>query len=213
MRLLGGGAHTMEPFQAQGAAQAIQDAAMLGDALAGATSPEPEFPDALDRYAHRRLSITTSVQAGSARASEDHHLLDGPEAQARDAHMAAHAAVRSLTQVARPTVADPTRRLPTSRSCSLVPCRYGTERQPHARARPPPGLRVRSHALRAPVARWSAIAEGDREGACRRGDAEARPEVTSRNSTPPCRSWPAAPRAYGFLTSGRRREGTTHSPP
>lgn len=47
---------------------------LLGDALAGATSREPEFPDALDRYAHQRPSIVTSVKAGSARASEDHHL-------------------------------------------------------------------------------------------------------------------------------------------
>ncbi|MFF4519251.1 MULTISPECIES: FAD-dependent oxidoreductase [Streptomyces] len=74
MSLLGDSAHAMEPFQTQGAPQAIRDAAVLGDALAGATSPEPEFPDALDRYAHRRLSIATSVRAGSARASEDHHL-------------------------------------------------------------------------------------------------------------------------------------------
>ncbi|MFD8001571.1 hypothetical protein [Streptomyces mirabilis] len=41
----------MEPFQAQGAAQAIRDAAVLGDALADATSPE--VPDTLNRYAHR----------------------------------------------------------------------------------------------------------------------------------------------------------------
>jgi salicylate hydroxylase len=32
------------------------------------------------------------MQARSARAGEDFHLPDGPEAQARNAHMAAHAA-------------------------------------------------------------------------------------------------------------------------
>lgn len=55
--LLGDSAHAMVPFQTQGAAQAIGDAAVLDNALAGATSPE--VPDALDRYASRRLSTAT----------------------------------------------------------------------------------------------------------------------------------------------------------
>ncbi|WP_435801719.1 FAD-dependent monooxygenase [Streptomyces mirabilis] len=66
MTLLGDIAHAMVPFRAQGTAQAIGDAAVLGDALAGATSPEVR--DALDRYASRRLSTATSVQASCARA-------------------------------------------------------------------------------------------------------------------------------------------------
>ncbi|MFF3500575.1 FAD-dependent monooxygenase [Streptomyces sp. NPDC003247] len=88
--LLGDSAHAMVPFQAQGAAQALLDAAVLGDALAGATAAD--VPAALDRYVRRRLATATSVQAGSARAGEDYHLPDGPEARARDARMAAHAA-------------------------------------------------------------------------------------------------------------------------
>ncbi|GAA4004243.1 FAD-dependent monooxygenase [Streptomyces plumbiresistens] len=88
--LLGDSAHAMVPFQAQGAAQAILDAAVLGDALAGATPAD--VPDALDRYVSRRLATATDVQAGSARAGEEFHLPDGPEARARNARMAAHAA-------------------------------------------------------------------------------------------------------------------------
>jgi salicylate hydroxylase len=88
--LLGDSAHAMVPFQAQGAAQAILDAAVLGDVLTGATSAD--VPDALERYVRRRLAGATSMQARSARAGEDFHLPDGPEAQARNAHMAAHAA-------------------------------------------------------------------------------------------------------------------------
>ncbi|WP_369250868.1 FAD-dependent monooxygenase [Streptomyces sp. R41] len=88
--LLGDSAHAMVPFQAQGAAQAILDAAVLGDALAGATPAE--VPAGLDRYVRRRLSTATSVQTGSARAGEEFHLPDGPEAQARNARMAAYAA-------------------------------------------------------------------------------------------------------------------------
>ncbi|MFE9438953.1 FAD-dependent monooxygenase [Streptomyces sp. NPDC006602] len=88
--LLGDSAHAMVPFQAQGAAQAILDAAVLGDALSGAKPAE--VPEALDRYARRRLATATSAQAGSARAGEEFHLPDGPEAQARNARMAAYAA-------------------------------------------------------------------------------------------------------------------------
>ncbi|MFC5633316.1 FAD-dependent monooxygenase [Streptomyces bullii] len=88
--LLGDSAHAMVPFQAQGAAQAMLDADVLGDALTGAAPAE--VPDALDRYARRRIATATSVQAGSARAGEEFHLPDGPEARARNARMAAYAA-------------------------------------------------------------------------------------------------------------------------
>lgn len=88
--LLGDSAHAMVPFQAQGAAQAIMDAAVLGDVLTGATPSD--VPDALDRYVRRRLATATTMQANSARAGDDFHLPDGPDAQARNAHMAAYAA-------------------------------------------------------------------------------------------------------------------------
>ncbi|MFF9776350.1 FAD-dependent monooxygenase [Streptomyces sp. NPDC013978] len=88
--LLGDSAHAMVPFQAQGAAQALVDAAVLGDCLAGAAPVD--VPEALDRYVSRRLATATRVQAGSARAGEDYHLPDGPEADARNARMAARAA-------------------------------------------------------------------------------------------------------------------------
>ncbi|MEU9167639.1 FAD-dependent monooxygenase [Streptomyces sp. NPDC048420] len=88
--LLGDSAHAMVPFQAQGAAQAIMDAAVLGDCLTGA-GPD-EVPEALDRYVRRRVPAATAVQAGSARAGQDYHLPDGPEADARNARMVAFAA-------------------------------------------------------------------------------------------------------------------------
>ncbi|MGW6904685.1 FAD-dependent monooxygenase [Streptomyces sp. NPDC054940] len=89
--LLGDSAHAMVPFQAQGAAQAILDAAVLGDVIADATGGAG-VPDALDRYVRRRLAGATSMQARSAQAGSEFHLPDGPEAQARNARMAAHAA-------------------------------------------------------------------------------------------------------------------------
>jgi salicylate hydroxylase len=88
--LLGDSAHAMVPFQAQGAAQAIVDAAVLGDVLAEASPAE--IPEALDRYVHRRLASATGMQARSAQAGIDFHLPDGPEAEARNARMAAYAA-------------------------------------------------------------------------------------------------------------------------
>ncbi|MDX2527550.1 FAD-dependent monooxygenase [Streptomyces europaeiscabiei] len=88
--LLGDSAHAMVPFQAQGAAQALVDAAVLGDCLADAAPAD--VPDALDRYVRRRLATATKVQAGSARAGEDYHLPDGPQARARNDRLAAQAA-------------------------------------------------------------------------------------------------------------------------
>jgi salicylate hydroxylase len=102
--LLGDSAHAMVPFQAQGAAQAILDAAVLGDVLAGATPAE--VPKALDRYARRRLAGATSVQAGSARQGEAFHLPDGPEARARNARMAAHAERNAFPPYATAWAAD-----------------------------------------------------------------------------------------------------------
>ncbi|WP_327695714.1 FAD-dependent monooxygenase [Streptomyces sp. NBC_00459] len=86
--LLGDSAHAMVPFQAQGAAQALMDAAVLGDCLAD-TAPA-EVPDALTRYVRRRLATATRVQARSASAGDAYHLPDGPEAEARNAGMVAY---------------------------------------------------------------------------------------------------------------------------
>ncbi|GHH13604.1 monooxygenase [Streptomyces lanatus] len=88
--LLGDSAHAMVPFQAQGAAQAILDAAVLGDVLTGGTPAG--VPDALDRYVRRRLAGATSMQSRSAQAGSEFHLPDGPEAEERNARMAAYAA-------------------------------------------------------------------------------------------------------------------------
>ncbi|WP_151479413.1 FAD-dependent monooxygenase [Streptomyces albicerus] len=102
--LLGDSAHAMVPFQAQGAAQAILDAAVLGDALTGATPAE--VPDALDRYVRRRLSAATSMQARAARAGDEFHLPDGPEAQARNARMAGYATANGFLPQATAWRAD-----------------------------------------------------------------------------------------------------------
>lgn len=79
--LLGDAAHPMFPFFAQGAAQAIEDAAVLALCLA----EDPESPSAaLGRYEELRRRRTARLQEISHGRSHINHLPDGPEQQARD---------------------------------------------------------------------------------------------------------------------------------
>jgi 2-polyprenyl-6-methoxyphenol hydroxylase-like FAD-dependent oxidoreductase len=83
--LLGDAAHPMLPFYAQGAGQAIEDAAALAVCLA--TGPwEP--PGALERYERVRSPRASWVQEASRGRIAHHHLPDGPEQVARDAAFA-----------------------------------------------------------------------------------------------------------------------------
>ncbi|MWA07376.1 NAD(P)-binding protein [Actinomadura sp. LD22] len=80
--LLGDAAHPMFPFFAQGAAQAIEDAAGLARCLA----EDLENPAAaLRRYEELRIPRTTRLQDVSHGRAEINHLDDGPDQQARDA--------------------------------------------------------------------------------------------------------------------------------
>jgi salicylate hydroxylase len=80
--LLGDAAHPMFPFFAQGAAQAIEDAATL----AGCLAANPGDPAAaLRRYEERRIPRTTRLQEVSRARAHVNHLPDGPEQRSRDA--------------------------------------------------------------------------------------------------------------------------------
>jgi salicylate hydroxylase len=79
--LLGDAAHPMLPFFAQGAAQAIEDAATLARCLA----EDPTDPSAaLRRYEAHRIPRTTRIQEVSHARAYLNHLPDGPEQRARD---------------------------------------------------------------------------------------------------------------------------------
>ncbi|WP_329237711.1 FAD-dependent monooxygenase [Streptomyces canus] len=79
--LLGDAAHPMFPFFAQGAAQAIEDGAVLALCLA----EDPDSPSAaLGRYEELRRRRTARLQEVSHGRSHINHLPDGPEQQARD---------------------------------------------------------------------------------------------------------------------------------
>lgn len=71
----------MFPFLGQGAAQAIEDAAVLARCLAGDPGDPPA---ALRRYEALRKPRTTRVQLGSHARLHANHLPDGPEQLARD---------------------------------------------------------------------------------------------------------------------------------
>jgi salicylate hydroxylase len=82
--LLGDAAHPMLPFLAQGAAQAIEDAAALGLALAS----EPDIERGLDTYQTMRRARADRVQRESRAQGTIYHLA-GPAALARDLAMRA----------------------------------------------------------------------------------------------------------------------------
>ncbi|HJS50012.1 MAG TPA: FAD-dependent monooxygenase, partial [Gaiellaceae bacterium] len=80
--LLGDAAHAMEPFQAQGAAQAIEDAYVLGECLGGA--PTGEVVEALRRYERLRMQRAEEMQDSSRAAADTLYLPDGDQQRARD---------------------------------------------------------------------------------------------------------------------------------
>jgi 2-polyprenyl-6-methoxyphenol hydroxylase-like FAD-dependent oxidoreductase len=82
--LLGDAAHAMEPFQAQGAAQAVEDAYVLAECLAADADPV----QALERYERIRMGRAEELQESSAAAAELFYLADGDEQRRRDARYA-----------------------------------------------------------------------------------------------------------------------------
>lgn len=91
--LLGDAAHPILPFLAQGAAQAIEDAAALASAL-GATR---DVAEALASYSRTRIPRASRVQATSRRLGDIYHLT-GPAAFARNAAIRAMGGHRLLAQ-------------------------------------------------------------------------------------------------------------------
>lgn len=82
--LLGGAAHPMLPFFAQGAGQAIEDAAALATSLRSSANAAT----ALTAYDQVRVPRTAQVQEASHARAHINHLPDGPEQRARDASFA-----------------------------------------------------------------------------------------------------------------------------
>lgn len=81
--LLGDAAHAMMPFAAQGAAMAIEDAAVLADALSQASN---NIPAALQSYASARTQRLMRIRRTAAQTGAIYHMR-GPMALARDLSM------------------------------------------------------------------------------------------------------------------------------
>lgn len=80
--LLGDACHAMLPYQAQGASQAMEDAAVLAEELGSVTRDGVD--GALARYVHRRAKHAGMVQDASLRNMDFYHLPDGPAQRERD---------------------------------------------------------------------------------------------------------------------------------
>jgi 2-polyprenyl-6-methoxyphenol hydroxylase-like FAD-dependent oxidoreductase len=92
--LLGDAAHPMLPFLAQGAAMAIEDAAVLARELAGSPT---DYAGALRRYESERRTRTARVQREARRNDFRYHLRQ-PAAFLRDALLQAFGGERLLAQ-------------------------------------------------------------------------------------------------------------------
>ncbi|CAG7926646.1 unnamed protein product [Penicillium olsonii] len=88
--LIGDACHPMLPYVAQGAAQAVEDAAALGVVLSAISSRE-QIPLALNAYEKSRKERAETVQQSGSENRITLHLPDGPEQIARDAQFQASA--------------------------------------------------------------------------------------------------------------------------
>jgi salicylate hydroxylase len=84
LTLLGDAAHPMFPYMAQGAVQAIEDAAFLARCLRG--KDESEVVAALRTYETGRLGRTARIQQGAAGNDAFIHMPDGEAQERRDAN-------------------------------------------------------------------------------------------------------------------------------
>lgn len=84
--LIGDAAHAMVPYLAQGAAQAIEDAATIAECIDRARSTE-DFSKVLAIYQSIRKPRCEKIQKGSMDSGDIWHIPDGPEQVARDADM------------------------------------------------------------------------------------------------------------------------------
>ena len=96
--LLGDAAHAMLPFAAQGAAMAIEDAAVLAKCIAGQQNEgAAAFAAALQRYARLRRSRVVRLQRSAQQSGRIYHL-SGPLAVARDLVIKAMGPKRMLSR-------------------------------------------------------------------------------------------------------------------
>jgi salicylate hydroxylase len=90
--VIGDAAHPMLPFGAQGASQAIEDAAALAICLRDANAAD--VPAALRQYDALRRPRLARVAAAVGVHKREHHLADGPRQRERDRALGARMSLR-----------------------------------------------------------------------------------------------------------------------
>jgi salicylate hydroxylase len=96
--LLGDAVHAMLPFAAQGAAMAIEDAAVLAGCLSQSAGENVAgIPAALQRYGRLRRARVLRIQRAARQQGRIYHLT-GPMALARDLAITAMGAKRMLAR-------------------------------------------------------------------------------------------------------------------
>lgn len=95
--LLGDAVHAMLPFAAQGAAMAIEDAAVLAQLLADSAASPAEVTAAFKRYGNLRRARVMRVQRTARQNGRIYHLT-GPMALARDTVIRALGAQRMMAR-------------------------------------------------------------------------------------------------------------------
>ncbi|CAN3503805.1 hypothetical protein DICA1_F10550 [Diutina catenulata] len=78
--IIGDAAHAMLPYLAQGAAQALEDGALLAELL----SVGDDIPVALAKWERRRKRRAETIQQGARKNGHIWHLADGEEQEERD---------------------------------------------------------------------------------------------------------------------------------
>ncbi|PVH97216.1 FAD/NAD(P)-binding domain-containing protein [Periconia macrospinosa] len=88
--LLGDACHPLLPYQAQGAAMAVEDGAIIAVLLGlyqhaeKNSLPHPSIPETLKLYESLQKKRTTTLHLGSISNQHLYHLDDGPEQEERD---------------------------------------------------------------------------------------------------------------------------------
>ncbi|MEU9475238.1 FAD-dependent monooxygenase [Streptomyces sp. NPDC048191] len=90
--VLGDAAHSMLPFLAQGANQAVEDAAALAVCLA----QQDDIPGALRQYQELRAPRTTLIQRESRHNARIMHMADGAEQRRRDLELVGNVQLRRM---------------------------------------------------------------------------------------------------------------------
>ncbi|KAK4694659.1 hypothetical protein P7C71_g2961, partial [Lecanoromycetidae sp. Uapishka_2] len=87
--LMGDACHATLPYLAQGAAQAVEDGAVLG-ALFERIERHSQITDVLAMYERLRKDRTTRVVKGSTALRDIFHMVDGPRQEERDRQLTEH---------------------------------------------------------------------------------------------------------------------------